>query len=111
MPAEPTKPNYTVKNIETVVAGKDVRARIYTLAPDEVIPWHSHTEISDYFFVLGGELTVETRAPDDRRTLGIGERDLITPGHVHQTANRGAADCRFLLIQGVGAYDWIKAQA
>jgi quercetin dioxygenase-like cupin family protein len=111
MPAnpEPTKPGYTVKNIETVAVGKDVRARLYTLAPGEVIPWHSHTEISDEFFVLGGELTVETRTPDDRRIVGVGGRDRVTPGCVHQTSNHGTDDCRFLLIQGVGKYDWIKA--
>ncbi len=27
--------NYTVKNVETVAAGKDVRARLFTLAPGE----------------------------------------------------------------------------
>jgi quercetin dioxygenase-like cupin family protein len=113
MPAttEPKKATYTVKNVETVAAGKDVRVRIYTLAPGEIIPWHSHSEISDHFFVLGGELTVETRAPDDRRMLRVGERGRVAPGQVHQTANHGAADCRFLLVQGVGQYDWVKAQA
>lgn len=110
MPAEPKKADYTVKNIETIAAGKDVRARLYTLAPGEVIPWHSHTEVTDDFFVLGGELTIETRAPDDRRILGVGGRDRVTPGQIHQTSNRGATDCRFLLIQGVGGYDWVKAE-
>jgi quercetin dioxygenase-like cupin family protein len=67
MPAkeQQKRTNYTVKNVETVAAGKDVRARLFTLAPGEVIPWHSHSEIADHFFVLDGELTVETRAPDD----------------------------------------------
>ncbi len=113
MPAdvEPRKPGYSVKNVETVVAGQDVRVRIYTLAPGEVIPWHSHTEIADDFFVLGGALTVETRAPDDRRVIGVGERDRVLPGRVHQTSNRGESDCRFLLIQGVGRYDWVKPKA
>ena len=31
--------NYTVKNVKTVAAGKDVQARLFTLAPGEVIPW------------------------------------------------------------------------
>jgi quercetin dioxygenase-like cupin family protein len=108
--AEPKKSTYTVKNVETVAAGKDVRVRVFTLALGETIPWHSHSGISDHFFVLAGELTVETRTPDDRRTLGVGERDRIMPGQVHQTSNHGVADCRFLLVQGVGQYDWIKAQ-
>jgi quercetin dioxygenase-like cupin family protein len=112
MPAttEPKKSNYTVKNIETVAAGKDVRVRIFTLASGETIPWHSHSEISDHFFVLAGELTIETQGPDDRRVCGAGERDLVTPGQVHQTSNHGKTDCRFLLVQGVGQYDWVKAR-
>ena len=101
--------NYTVKNVETVAAGKDVQARVFTLAPGEVIPWHSHSEIADHFFVLDGELTVETRAPDDNRILGIGERYQINAGHAHQTSNRGTRDCRFLIVQGVGRYDFLRS--
>jgi mannose-6-phosphate isomerase-like protein (cupin superfamily) len=100
--------NYIVKNVETVAAGKDVQARVFTLAPGEIIPWHCHSEIADHFFVLDGELTVETRAPDDRRTLGIGERYQINAGHAHQTSNRGTRDCRFLIVQGVGRYDFLR---
>jgi len=72
----------------------------------ECIPWYSHSEIADHFFVLQGELTVEARAPDDCRTLGTGERCRIDPRHAHQTSNRGKLDCRFLIIQGVGRYDF-----
>jgi quercetin dioxygenase-like cupin family protein len=102
--------DYTVKNVETVVAGKDVRVRLFTLAPGEVIPWHSHSEIADHFFVLEGELTVETRAPDDCRTLGTGERYQINPGDAHQTSNCGTRDCRFLIVQGVGRYDFVRSR-
>jgi hypothetical protein len=57
-------------------------------------------------FVLDGELTVETRAPDDCRALGVGKRYRVNAGHVHQTSNRGTRDCRFLIVQGVGKYDF-----
>jgi mannose-6-phosphate isomerase-like protein (cupin superfamily) len=37
------------------------------LAPGEVIPWHSHSETTDHYFVLSGKLTIERRTPEDRR--------------------------------------------
>jgi mannose-6-phosphate isomerase-like protein (cupin superfamily) len=80
--------------------------RLFMLAPGDVIPWHFHSAVADVFFVLDGELTVETRAPDDWRALGVGQRHRVNPGHAHQTSNRGAHDCRFLIVQGVGKYDF-----
>jgi quercetin dioxygenase-like cupin family protein len=108
--AEPSKENYSVKSVENVVLGADVQARIFTLAPGEVIPWHLHSETTDYYFVLSGRLTVETRSPDDRRTLAVGERYKIVPASAHTLSNREKTDCQFLLVQGVGKYDWIKAE-
>jgi len=105
---QPRKPDYTVKKVEAVAVGTDVRARLYTLAPGEVIPWHAHSNVTDHFFVLDGALTVETRGGGGDRALAVGERCAVTPGNAHQTSNRGATDCRFLLIQGVGKYDFIK---
>jgi mannose-6-phosphate isomerase-like protein (cupin superfamily) len=103
---QPSGPNYLVKNVETVAAGTDVQVRLFTLAPSEVIPWHFHSTIADEFFVLTGELTVETRKPDDCRVLGVGERYRVNAGYAHQTSNRGAHDCQFLIVQGVGKYDF-----
>jgi hypothetical protein len=34
-----TGPSYTVKNIEAIAEGSDMRARLYTLVPGDVIPW------------------------------------------------------------------------
>jgi quercetin dioxygenase-like cupin family protein len=106
----PKKPNYNVKKIEAIAIGTDVQARLFTLAPADVIPWHHHSESTDHYFVLRGALTIETRQPDDRRELKIGERHEIRPGTTHLISNRGAQDCEFLLVQGVGKYDWIKAE-
>ena len=101
--------NYQVKNVEPVVVGSDVQARVFTLAPGDVIPWHYHGESTDHYFVLRGTLTIETRAPDHRATLGVGERFKIVPGTAHRISNEAPANCQFLLVQGVGKYDWHKA--
>jgi quercetin dioxygenase-like cupin family protein len=109
METEPApKANYSVKNIEVVAKGVDVQARIFTLAPGEVIPWHRHSESTDHYFVLRGTLTINMRKPDDVQILEIGGRYKIMPGTAHFISNRGATDCLFLLIQGVGKYDFIK---
>jgi quercetin dioxygenase-like cupin family protein len=102
-------PNYQVKNVEAVVVSDRVQARVFTLAHGDVIPWHYHGESTDHYFVLRGALTIETRGPDDRCVLTLGERYQIPPGTAHCISNESTADCQFLLIQGVGKYDWHKA--
>ena len=98
---------YTIKSVEPVAIGSDVQARIFTLAPGEEIRWHFHSAVTDWYFVLEGVLSIETRAPRDRRLLRVGERHNIPPKTAHLIGNRSDADTRFLLVQGVGAYDFM----
>jgi quercetin dioxygenase-like cupin family protein len=99
---------YTVKSIAPVAIGSDVQARLFTLVPGETIPWHYHSAVTDWYFVLEGALSIETRAPADHRELAIGESYHIVPKTAHLIANRSDSDTRFLLVQGVGAYDFLK---
>ncbi len=103
-------PAYKVKNIEPVIKTDDVQARIFTLAPGEFIPWHFHRDSADHYFVLEGVLSISTRAPDVvGRRIPVGGSYKIRPGTAHLIANGGTTDCRFLLLQGVGKYDWVAA--
>jgi quercetin dioxygenase-like cupin family protein len=107
----PANPHYQVKRIEKIIAGNDVQVRLFTLAPGDVIPWHYHRQCSDYYFVLEGELIVATGKPEGGETrLGVGSAHSITSGTTHLVANRSSANCRFLLVQGVGLPDWVKAE-
>jgi quercetin dioxygenase-like cupin family protein len=100
-------PAYKVKNIEPIVKSRDVQARVFTLAPRDVIPWHYHQHSTDHYFVLEGVLSISTREPDLKvRSFPVGSRYKIVPGTPHLVANSGNTDCRFLLLQGVGEYDW-----
>jgi len=99
---------YTVKAIERVAIGSDVQARVFTLAPGEEIPWHFHSAVTDWYFVLEGTLSIETRAPADRRELAVGKTYHIAPQTAHLIANRSESDTRFLLVQGVGPYDFLR---
>src|ERR1700753_862183 len=102
--------DYSIARTELVFSSQDVHARIMTLAPQQTIPWHYHSEVTDYYFVLSGILTVETKLPAALRTLAMGERYKLVPRERHCLSNRELVDCQFLLLQGVGRYDWIKAE-
>lgn len=102
-------PDYQVKNVEPIAVGTDIQVRVFTLTDGDVIPWHYHSETTDHYFVLRGKLTIETRSPDHRHQLATGERYKILPGTAHRISNKSASECQFLLVQGVGQYDWHKA--
>jgi quercetin dioxygenase-like cupin family protein len=100
---------YTVRNIHVVAKGADVLVREYTLDPGEAIPWHRHSEVSDHYYGLEGMVVIETREPAARHEIGVGQVATVTPPTVHHVSNQGAQPCRFLLVQGVGKYDFVRA--
>jgi quercetin dioxygenase-like cupin family protein len=85
-----------------------MQARLFTLAPGEVIPWHFHSAVTDWYFVLEGSLAIETRAPRAELAVAVGDSYRIAPKTAHLISNKTALPCRFLLLQGVGRYDFIK---
>jgi quercetin dioxygenase-like cupin family protein len=101
---------YKVRNIHVVAKGADVLVREYALDPGETIPWHRHSEVSDSYYGLEGTVVVETRNPAARHELAAGRSATVTPPTVHQVSNRAARPCRFLLIQGVGKYDFVREE-
>jgi quercetin dioxygenase-like cupin family protein len=104
--ASASRPQYTVKSVEPIAMGTDVQARRFTLGAGEVIPWHFHSEVSDWYVCLQGRLTVETKAPRDLVVLEPGGTYSIPPKTAHLISNRSGEDCRFMLIQGVGRNDF-----
>jgi quercetin dioxygenase-like cupin family protein len=101
---------YKVRRIHVVAKSADMLVREYTLDPGEFIPWHHHTKVADYYYVLEGKLMVETRNPPARQEVGVGQTATVTPPAPHHVSNPGPAPCRFVLIQGVGQYDFVKEE-
>lgn len=100
---------YRVRHIHVVAKGADVLVREYTLDPGERIPWHRHSAVSDHYYGLEGMVVIETREPAARRVLTCGQSATVEPPTVHQVSNPASAPCRFLLVQGVGRYDFVPA--
>ena len=97
-----------MRGIQVIAQGADVLVREYTLDPGEAIPWHQHSEVSDYYYGLEGTVVIETRDPAARHEIGVGQFAKVTPPTVHHVSNPGRQCCRFLLVQGVGKYDFVK---
>lgn len=90
---------------ETVVEGADMRVSVLTLAEGQCIPWHYHSEITDYFVCLEGPMVVETRVPRGEYVLRPGEHCQVGPKTPHYVHGMNDGPCKFMIVQGVGVYD------
>jgi quercetin dioxygenase-like cupin family protein len=109
--AESRNPHYTVEKVETIAETPELRAKRFTLAAGQEIPWHFHNRITDWFYCLRGRLRVETRAPRQEWLMESGGSCSVTARTAHRVSNAGAEPCEFLILQGVGTYDYIPVGA
>jgi quercetin dioxygenase-like cupin family protein len=79
----------------------------YVLQSGDTLPWHHHSEVTDRFYCLEGLLDVELRAPAQKMLLHPGETCVVSPGIVHRSSNAADGVSRYLLVQGIGRYDFV----
>jgi quercetin dioxygenase-like cupin family protein len=77
------------------------------LSPTQKVPWHSHTNISDTFYVLEGQMRLFLQDPKEEVNLKPGEVYVARPGRPHLVTNGGTKSLTFLILQGVGEYDFV----
>jgi quercetin dioxygenase-like cupin family protein len=77
------------------------------LSPTQQVPWHHHSHIKDTFYVLEGTLEIFLRDPKEAVLLQPGETYAVQPGRAHLVTNAGTSSVRFLVLQGVGEYDYV----
>lgn len=99
--------SYEIAGRELVAEGADLRVTVLTLAAGECVPWHYHSEVTDSFVCLTGEVVVETRAPRASHVLAPGERCAVGPKTAHLVHGKDEAPCQFMIVQGVGVYDFM----
>jgi quercetin dioxygenase-like cupin family protein len=97
------------RNVKVVLQTSDVRIVEYTLATGERHPWHHHSEVSDRIYCLEGLIGVDLREPSRQFRLQPGENCEVPVGVVHHVSNAGAGTGRYLLVQALGKYDYIRA--
>ena len=78
------------------------------MSPTEQVPWHRHTNVQDTFYVLEGRVRVTLREPNDQIDLASGESwGPVRPGRPHRVTNPGEQTATFLVLQGMGEYDFV----
>ena len=78
-----------------------------TITPTQKVPWHCHSNIQDTFYVLEGTLRLFLRDPKEDIRLAPGETYAVRPQRAHLVTNGGATDATFLVLQGIGEYDFV----
>jgi mannose-6-phosphate isomerase-like protein (cupin superfamily) len=77
------------------------------ISPTQQVPWHFHSNIRDTFYVLAGSIRVFMRDPKEEVRLGVGETYTVAPRRPHLVINGGDNSATFLILQGVGDYDFV----
>lgn len=77
------------------------------LSPTQTVPWHFHTNISDTFYVLEGQMRLFLQDPKQDVRLGVGDSFVAVAGRPHLVTNVGEGSLTFLILQGVGEYDYV----
>jgi quercetin dioxygenase-like cupin family protein len=91
-----------------IIRTAEVLVREMELFAGDVTEWHYHTQVHDYFVCLEGRIQVETKIPGGVFLLEPGQRFLVTSGLVHRVVNLAGGTSKYLLVQGVGSYDFCK---
>ena len=94
--------------MEIICESPDVRVAEITLAPMSDTPSHQHTKAEEICYCLEGNLTCEVGGT--ATVLTPGEKMRFAAGQDHRLCNRAEKPCRFLLVHGVGQFDFVVSE-
>ena len=98
---------YEVTSLRHHASRPGFRIAELTITPTQKVPWHYHSNVQDTFYVLEGKLRIFLREPKQEVTLEPGETYAVRPGRPHLVTNGCDAMATFLVLQGIGEYDFI----
>ncbi|MDH3594531.1 MAG: cupin domain-containing protein [Rhodospirillales bacterium] len=107
---EPTKdasPHYEVERRAIHLERPGFRINELRISPSQSVPWHYHSNIRDTFYVLEGRLRIFLRQPEEEVCLDPGDAYSVAPRRPHHVTNGGGGSTTFLVLQGVGEYDFV----
>lgn len=77
------------------------------ISPTQQVPWHYHSNVHDTFYVIEGYLRLFLREPTEEMRLGPGDTYSVRPRRPHMVTNGGDCSATFLVLQGIGEYDYV----
>ena len=77
------------------------------ISPTQKVPWHYHTNVADTFYVLEGRIRVFLQDPKEEVRLQPGQTFTARARRPHLVTNAGETPVSFLVLQGVGEYDYV----
>lgn len=98
---------YTITGQEIITETDELRVSILTLANDEKVPWHYHSNVADIFVCIEGTTIIDTRAPRAHHELAPGEHAVVPAKTAHEVTSKDNKGCRFTVVQGGGIYDFL----
>jgi len=102
-----TRELYEVERREYYAARPGFRIAEMQISPTQTVPWHYHNEIQDTFYVVSGSIRIFTREPEEDVLLRPGQTYAVRPGRPHLVTNAGSESAVFLVLQGIGEYDFV----
>lgn len=100
-------PLYEVERRAEHAARPGFRITELQLSPTQKVPWHFHSNVQDTFYVLEGSVRIFLQHPKEEVRLGRGETYSVAPRRPHLVMNGGQASATFLVLQGIGEYDFV----
>jgi quercetin dioxygenase-like cupin family protein len=110
MPTNATKnaePPYEVERRAEHAARPGFRITELQISKAQKVPWHYHSNVDDTFYVLQGSLRIFLQEPKQEVRLAPGETLTVKARRPHLVTNGGEASATFLVLQGLGEYDFV----
>ena len=98
---------YEVERRTTHAERPGFRINEIQISPSQTVPWHYHNNVQDTFYVLHGRIRIFLRDPKEEVRLGPGETFAVRPKRPHLVINGGDTSATFLVLQGIGEYDFV----
>jgi quercetin dioxygenase-like cupin family protein len=77
------------------------------ISPTQQVPWHYHSNVHDTFYVLSGSIRIFLQDPKEEVRLAQGQTFAVPPKRPHLVTNAGDTPAVFLVLQGIGEYDFV----